>query len=201
MSQVAPFEIMAGPVEVYLAPVGTAFPDISAAPSGSWILLGTTGSKNYDDEGVTIAHEQTVEEFIPVGLTGARKAFRTEESIVISLNVVDISAAQYAKVMNGATVTDTAAGVSIGGNLNFPLYRGLTVATFAMLMRGSESAAAVAATDNFNTQWEVPIVYQNGNPEPVMKKGEPFALACEFRALWDATLGFGKYRSQDAAPS
>lgn len=192
---------MAAPFDVYVAPVATAFPDISGTPSGSWVLMGTSGNKNYDEDGVTVAHEQTIEEFIPVGLTGARKAFRTEESCIVSFNLVDVSAAQYALVMNRATVTDTAAGVSIGGNLNIPLYQGLSVATFALLLRNSESPNATAATDNFKTQYEIPLAYQNGSPEVVHKKGEPAFLACEFRVLWDSTLGFGKYRAQDAAPS
>lgn len=199
MSQVAPFEIMAAPFTAWLAPTGTAFPDLSASPAVAWVMLGTSGDKNYDEDGVTVTHEQTIEEFTPVGLSAARKAFRTAESLVIAFNLVDVSPAQYAKVLNGQTVTDTAAGVSIAGNLNFPLLQGLSVSTFALLLRGNESASAVAGTDNFKTQYEVPVVYQNANPEPTYKKGEPAMLACEFRALWDSTNGFGKFRSQDAA--
>lgn len=201
MSQVAPFEIMAAPFTCWLAPTGTAFPDLSVAPAVAWVQVGTSGDKNYDEDGVTVAHEQTIEEFVPVGLTAARKAFRTQESVVVSFNLVDVSAAQYAKALNAATVTDTAAGVSIAGNLNFPLLQGGSVNTFALLLRGNESAGATAATDNFKTQYEIPMVYQNASPEVQYRKGEPAMLSLEFRALWDATNGFGKFRSQDAAAS
>jgi hypothetical protein len=119
----------------------------------------------------------------------------------VSFNLVDVSAAMYALVLNRATVTDTVAGVSMGGNLNIPLYQGLSVATFALMLRNSESPNAVAATDSFKTQYDIPLAYQNASPEVVHKKGEPAMLECEFRVLWDATLGFGKYRAQDAAPS
>ena len=201
MAQQAPFEIIAAPYEVYVAPVGEAFPDIADAPAGAWELLGRSGSKNYDDEGVTITHEQTVEEFRPLGLAAPRKAFRTEEGLIIAFNLVDVSAAQYAKVINDATVTDTAAGVGTGGNLSFPLEMGFQVKQLAMLIRGSESPDATAASDDFNVQYEVPVVYQAGSPAPQYQKGEPARLACEFRALWDATSGFGTYRTQDAAAS
>lgn len=191
----APFEIIAAPFDVYVAPVGTAFPDISATPSASWFLLGSSGNKNYDEDGVTITHEQEVEEWVPAGLTAARKAFRTTESLVIAFNVADVSAAQYAKILNGATVTDTAAGSGTGGNLNFPLLQGMSVSIFALLCRSGESAAG----NLFNSSYEVPIAYQAANPEPQYKKGTPAMLACEWRALWDSATGFGRYRSQDAA--
>lgn len=190
----APFEIIAAPFEVYVAATGTAFPDLSVTPPGAWTLLGTSGSKNYDEEGVKITHEQTIEEFTPLGLSAPRKAFRTNESLVVEFQIVDMSAAQYAKVLNGPTVTNTSQGSGIAGNLNFPLLQGLSVSLFALLCRSEESAAG----NSFRTQYEVPIVYQNAAPEPTATKGEPMRLQCEFRALWDSALGFGKYRSQNA---
>lgn len=199
MPGTAPFEIVAAPFAIYVAPVGTTFPDVSAAPSGSWTLLGTSGDKNYDEDGVNVHHQQNIETFTPVGLTAPRKAFRTSEGLVIDFNLVDISAAQYGKVLNNATVTTTAAGVGTGGNLNLPLLMGLDVSLFALVAKGNWSAAA--GTSGFMTQYEVPIVFQSGEPEPNYAKDEPAMLACEFTALWDSTLGFGKLRSQNAAPS
>lgn len=197
----APFEIIAYPFNVYLAPLATPFPDISDAESAFdplWFLLGTSGNKNYDEDGIQVTHEQTIEEFRPVGLTAARKAFRTEESLVVAFNIVDVSAAMYAKVLNDATVTDTAAGAGVGGNLNFELLQGLAVRHYAMVMRGDWSAEG----DGFNTQWDIAKCYQSAEPEPAYKKGEPAMLACEFRVLWDEGTGtFGRFRSQDAAAS
>jgi hypothetical protein len=196
-----PFEIIAYPFNVYLAPLGTAFPDISDAENtfdAAWFLLGSSGNKNYDEDGIKVTHDQTIEEFRPVGLSAARKAFRTEESLMIEFNLVDVSAAQYAKVLNDATVTDTPAGAGVGGNLNFELLQDLAVRHYAMVLRGDWSAEG----DGFNTQWDIAKCYQNANPEPEYKKGEPARLACEFRVLWDEGTGtFGRFRSQDAAAS
>lgn len=191
----APFEIIAAPFQAYAAPLATAFPDISDAPAGGWVLIGTSGDKNITEDGVSVAHEQTLEVFRPVGLTAARKVFRTEEELTISFAIADISADQYSKALNEATVTATAAGAGVGGTDDIDLLMGLNVNLFSLLIRGSESAGG----NGFNTQYEVPIVYQSGNPTPVYKKGEPALLELEFKALWDSTNGFGRYVSQTAA--
>lgn len=190
----APFEIIAAPFSIYLAATGTAFPDVGATPSGSWVLLGTNGNLNYADDGIKVTHEQTIVEFTPVGSTGPVKAFRTAESLKFSLTVVDVSATHYAKVLNGATVTTTSNGGGLAGSLNFELYQDYTVQNFACLLRGVDSAGG----NNFNTQYQLPKMYQSANPEPVWKKGDPAGLAIEWTALRDTSLKFGKYVSQNA---
>lgn len=193
----APFEIIAAPYDVYVAPVGTAFPDISQAPAVAWLLLGSSGSKNYDEDGVVVTHQQNIETFTPVGLTAPRKAFRTTEGLQIEFKVVDVSATQYARILNNAAVTNTSAGTGLGGNLNFPLLQGLSVSIFSLLMRSTESAGG----NNFNSQYDVPIAYQNEELEVTYKKGEPASLNCQWLVLWDPTQGFGRHRSQTVAAS
>ena len=191
----APFEIMAAPFDVYVAPVGTAFPDIAVTPAAAWLLLGASGTKNYDEDGITITHGQNIEIFRPVGLTAGRKAFRTEEELTIEFNLVDITVTQYARVLNQAVVTTTAAGSGTGGNLNMPLMQGLNVSMYAMLLRATGTSPY---GDGWNTQLDLPMVYQSGEPAPVFKKGEPAMLETEWQAMWDSTLGFGRYRAQNA---
>lgn len=193
----APFEIIAAPFEVYAAPVATAMPDISDDPPTGFTLIGTSGDKNITEDGVTVEHSQTIEVFRPVGLTAARKAFRTEEELTISFAIADISAEEYARAINSATVTTTAAGVGTAGQKDIDLLMGLDVSLLALIILGRESAEG----DGFNSAYQIPIAYQSGNPAPVYKKGEPAMLALEFKALWDATDGFGKYISQSAVPT
>jgi hypothetical protein len=192
----APFEIVASPLTVWLAPVGTAFPDVSQAPAVAWVKLGTSGDKNYRDDGVTVSHEQEIEVFRPAGGTGARKAWRTEEDFSIEFELVDLTPEQYAKVLNDATVSTVAPGALIGGAKTIPLQQGRNVATFAMIARGLSPT-----NDSFASQYQVPLCYQSENPEPVYNKDEPAGLAIKFSALEDATLGFGKLVLQTAAPS
>lgn len=192
----APYEIIAAPFEIWLAATGSTFTDVSATPSGAWVKLGTSGNKNYSEDGIEVSHEQTIETFRPLGLTAARKAFRTEEELVITMTLVDMTAAEYAKILNRVSVTAVVAASGVGGQSTIPLLQGLEVSTFMLICKGAESAGGV-----FSTQFQVPLVYQASSPKPKFAKGEPAGLECEFRALWDSSLGFGKYVSQTAAAS
>lgn len=186
----APFEIVAAPLTVYVAAVGTAFPSVDAAPNGSWTKLGTSGTKNYDEDGVTVTHSQTIETFTPAGGTGPRKAWRTEEGLLVGFNLVDLTPEQFAKVLNDAAVATVGGPPAVKEIL---LLQGLTVARFALVARGLSTV-----NDALPAQYQVPICFQNAEPEPVYKKGEPAMLACEFMALEHDTLGFGKLIVQTA---
>lgn len=189
-------EIVAAPLTVWLAATGTAFPDIDADPTTPWVKLGTSGTKNYDEKGVTITHDAKYETFTPAGSTAPRKAFRTSESLLIELDLVDLTAAQYAQILNDASVTDTSAGVGQAGQSSFDLLQGTTVSLFALLARG------VSPHDpSMNAQYQVPIVYQATAPKPVFMKGTPASLACQFAALEDDTDGFGTLVIQTADAS
>lgn len=192
----APHEVVAAPYTIYLAPIGTAFPDVDEAPAVAWDLLGTSGDENYDEAGVTVTHSQTVEPWTPVGTTAPRKAFRTSEGLSIGFTLVDTSAAQYARILNDATVTQTPPGAGTPGTDEFDLLQGLVVAQFALLARGMSPANNLLAA-----QYEVPIVYQGAEPAPVFEKGVPAGLECEFMVLKHDSLGIGKLVIQTAVAS
>lgn len=192
----APFEVLAGPFTIYVAPTATVFPDVSVTPTTPWVELGTTGDDNYDANGVTIALKPTYNEFTPAGSTAPTKVWRVAEALTVSFNLVDMTATQFAKVLNDATVTDVTAGTGKAGASEVDLLQGDAVALFALLARKKDGSAA---GDAFGSQFQVPIVYNAGQPSIVGKKGEPMALACTFTALKDSTSGFGKYVSQTAA--
>ena len=195
-----PFEIIAAPFKVYVAPVGESFHAIDAdPPGGNWTLLGTSGDLNYSDDGVTITHEQTIEQFRPLGSTGAIKASRTEESLMIGLTLWDVSLEQYRRALNDNAVSQTAAGSGTAGFREVNLYRGRSVATMALLVRGPSPY-----DEAFRMQYEVPRVFENASPEVVYQKGEPAAIELEFAALIDLNAAseaerFGRIVAQDAA--
>jgi hypothetical protein len=186
----APYEVITGPLTVYVAPVATAFPAVNAAPGGGWFKLGTNGTKNYDEPGVTVTHDQTVGKFTPAGSTAARKVFRTAEQLLIEFSLADLTIEQYAKIMNDATVTTTV-GPPATKDINLQL--GLAVTTFALLARGVSPIS-----DALPAQYQVPIVYQAASPKPVYSKTGVAMLACQFEALDDLALGFGKLMIQTA---
>jgi len=194
-----PYEIVAAPFTLWLAPVGTAFPAIDATPSGDWKKVGTSGDRSVNEDGVTVAHSQTVNAVRSAGSTGPRKAFRPEEDQVVSLTLLDISLEQYAIALNNNAVTTTAAGVGTAGHKALKLYRGVQVATHALLARGVASAYG----DGWTAQYEIPVCFQSGDPELVYTKGEPAGLALEFTTLEDndavtPDMRFGRLLMQHA---
>ncbi len=193
-----PFEIIAAPFTMWLAPVGTAFPLIDAAPSGTWVKVGTSGELNYKNDGVTVRHSQTVVRWRALGDTGARKAFRTEEALVIALVLADVSLEQYGLALNHNAVTTVAPGGEAGYK-KVGLSRGPAVTSKALLVRGPSPYDT-----NMNMQYEVPIVVHIGEPEVVYRKDEPAGLALDFEAMVDVTAAtederFGRLVAQTFA--
>ena len=80
-----PYEIVAGPLTIWLAPVGTAFPLIDADPAEAWKLMGTSGTRNYSNDGVSVQLSQTIGEARPAGALGPVKAWRTEEDALFGV--------------------------------------------------------------------------------------------------------------------
>ena len=194
-----PYEIIAGPLTLWLAPVGTAFPTVTAAPAGGWTKVGTDGDRNYSDDGVTVQHSQKTETATPAGATGPVKAWRTEEGLIITVTLWDMSLEQYALALSGAAPTTTAAGVGTPGVKKIGLSRGQTVANYALLARG-----ASAYGDNYAAQYEVPVCFQSGSPKVVRKKGTPAGIELEFTALEHGAAAseaerFGRLLMQHAA--
>lgn len=193
-----PYEIIVSPYQIYLAPVSETVPELDDVPAGNWILLGTNGKDNYAEDGVTVAHEQSLSVIRTLGTTGGIKVVRTEEELTISLILFDMSIEHYAKILNGVTLVDVAAAALTPGHRDLTLRQGPDVTTFALLCRGKSPYG-----DAFNAQYAVPIVYQSGNPSPVYNKGDAAGLALTFSALEDPNaatraLRFGELQSQDA---
>lgn len=195
----APYEIVAQPFTLWVAPVGTDFPLIDADPESPWTKIGTSGDLNYSEDGVTITHNQTVEVWRALGSTGPRKAFRTEEELHISLSLADVSLEQYTLAMNGNSVATEAAGPGTAGYKTLALSRGLDVQQRALLIRGAGASPYGA---DWNMQYEVPVAVQIGEPEVVYVKGEPALISLEYQALEDpdateTTERFGRLIAQN----
>jgi len=174
----APEEVVAAPLTIWLALVGTAFPEIDAAPGVGWEKLGTEGDMNYDESGVSVSHAETVNDFTPAGSTMPSKRFRTGEDFLIKLNLVDLSPDVYAKVMNNATVTDTPASSGVAGKAAFSLFRGDQVNSFAVLARG------LSSVDNtLNMQYRFSKAFVSVNGDITWNKGVPAMLPLEIQAI------------------
>ena len=195
-----PYEVIAAPFTVWSAPVATAFPEINAAPAVAWIKVGTSGPLNYEAEGVTVEHKQSMNFWRSLGDSGSRKVFRNEEDLVISLTLVDISLEQYALAINGNDVTTVVAATGEAGYKKIGLSRGLTVHTRALLVRGPSPYG-----EDYNLQYEVPIAVQTSSPQVVYKRESPAGLKLEWTALVDPSAAtpdavLGRILAQHQAP-
>ena len=168
-------EIIGQPLTLWLAPVGTPFPDFDEPESAydpAWEKVGLSGDRNYGDGGVTVDLTQTLETWVPSGGTLPRKVWRTEESVELTVTVADVRAENLANALNGNAVT-TGAGLK-----SISLLRGIEVQEYALLARG------LSAYDETGvSQIQVPRCYQSAEPSIVFDKGEGAATELTFSSL------------------
>lgn len=177
LSNWEPFEILAGPADVYLAPPDEAFPAVNASPTGNWSYVGQT------EGGVTVRHTQSVEALTSDQHTGAVKAVRTEEGLEIEFAVVELTLENYATVLNGTTVSSDAGPPAIK-ELN--IHQGIHVDLRALLVRGRSPYG------NYPAQYQVPLVYQSESPEVAFVKDDKSVLACVWNAIEDLDASDGE---------
>lgn len=169
----SPYEILVGPVWVYYAPTGEAFPSVDTDPvSGNWLALGET------DEGVTVQFGQSIEEHRSQDRTGVLKASRSEESPVVTASLLVATLENMAPLF-GTTVDEVAAGAGTPGTKTLPLYRGVDVTEYAFLLRGK------SAYGDYPAQYELPRAYVGGEPEFVHNKEGHVAIEIEIHVMED----------------
>lgn len=172
-------EVIAAPYEAWLAPPGTAFPTLSVeegAFASGWTKVGTSGTLNYSEAGVTVTHTQTQGQFVSAGGITPRKKWRTDEGMQVAFDLVDLSVKQYALIMDSQAVT-TVTGAS--GEEWFEMKRGIRVHFYALLLRGTSTL-----NEAKKGQYEVSTCCQMSNPAPKFAlKGGPAMLALQFDVL------------------
>lgn len=193
-----PFSVMAGAFTAYVAIDGTIEPlNLSATPTTPWAVLGVNGSKDYDEDGITISPDDTREVFRGLGGTGIRKQWRTEEDLTAGFKVYDATPEHVAKVF-GTTLITTATAVATSASKAAPLKRGQLVSTMALLLRGDGGGPYA---DGQPAQFWFPRVSVGDIGELVSAKGTPMGTELTFE-VWDhETLGFGNYRAASAGPT
>ena len=196
MVAVSPFEIIAGPASVWVAPVGSTFPALNALASAivsPWISLGKT------DGGVKVKVSQSVQRLRVDQLTGPVKAIRTEEDLSVSFALaeltIEILAAALSNATNAMTTTTGASGVI--ANKMLKLYRGPVVDRWAMLVRGPSPYM-----DGY-AQWEIPIITNQSEFEIGYSREDKATVATEWFALEDSSVQdegskFGVLRARTA---
>ena len=134
----APFEMVSGPLEIFTAPEATVAPAIHLPPTAPWTLLGTNGARSMSDDGVNVSFEETVESQRSLGSTAVQKQFRTEEDMMLSFSLLDVSAETFALAMSGLDITEIpAAGSTTPADF--------TATPVAVVNGGSGTGATIAS--------------------------------------------------------
>lgn len=186
-----PYEVMGAPHSVYIATFGTARPAIDASPSGSWTLVGERGNNSYSEEGVRVNSPAAYNYFRGLASAAPRKAFRSEEDVMIGITLADMTLESLALAFNklAADVTESGFKRTLG------LSRGLSVTTLALLVRGPSPYM----DDGFAQFW-IPTAINVSSIELGLRRDNATTYPLEFRAIWydEATAGeeMGVYEAE-----
>lgn len=187
----APNEIIVGPAEVYVAPVGTSFPAVNAAPSAPWMLVGAAGSKNYAESGVILRRPVTVNQIRMLGSTAPRKQVVSETSFEVEFNVADLSP-EMMMLGYGGLPQDIAVA---GAQQKIVLPTSPVPNSFAVLVRVEGQSPLL---DGGNCQWEIYNAIQAGNGQGTFTKTAAFEQGHMWNAFEDSNGNFVNFVAEDA---
>lgn len=197
----APFEVIAGPVEVWVAPLATAMPSVDTAPTGPWILLGANGSKNIEESGVTIHDSATVTPFRTLGALMPVKTFITSEDFGVEFTLADLTLEMWDKARGGpataaGNVVTFAPTVPLPGTKSLNLVRNGVLSTNALLVRagvGMSPYSTVGA--DYAAQYEFPKAICPGEGiQLVYVKGVPVGIHYKWTILYDPNI-FARFQN------
>lgn len=175
----SPSEVLGGIFDAFVAPPGTARPVMDIDPADPWALLGTGGSRNVTEDGVTISMPQSVNAWRSLRSMGPRKHFRVSEDVMIKLALADMTLEAFAQAFEANTITTTEPGASAGFR-TVGITRGPNVRQLAVLLRFASPYG-----DDLVSQLWVPYMSLTGNPEFNLKKGQPMLTPFEFQGVED----------------
>ena len=132
-----PYEMVAGPLTVYTAPESTKAPALNLAPGAPWELLGTNGGRTISEDGLTLEFSETVEGQRVDGSTAIQKLFRTEEDLMLSCALLDVTVETFAKAMSGLPVETVAPGPAVATDF--------TVQPVPIVTGGTGTGAVIAS--------------------------------------------------------
>lgn len=176
MAHSLPFDQLTGPLQVYVAPVGSTVPDIDTTPASPWVELAETDGEQ------SIQHAGALIYFRDNAHQGPRMAVRPEEDVIMAFTLVSLTLEHYARILDQVgDVTTAGSGVE---TKVLPLERGFVPTEYALLFRG----IAASPYGIWPGMYVVPRGVFDGEPQPAFAKDGRPALECEFHALVNVTL-------------
>ena len=187
--------IIGGPLTLYYGAVGAAARantvSIDTPPaSATWTLLGggvSTDKRYYDEEGVTLGFDQTIEEEMVLHDTLPEKAFRVSEANTVAVTLKDWSLQAVAQAMGFITLnTAVPASGTLAATQSVDLVRGFPVNEVSLLARANYSPHDDGTQLPAVCELYFPRVYVSENGEAVFSKTSSM-LPITFKVLAHAT--------------
>jgi len=181
--------ILVGSGEIFVAPVGETFPAVNAVPAGTWLSLGEI------DGGVTVNHEQKLDEHYVDSETAPVKVTRSQEGVTLTCNLADATLENLARLLNNQTVIPA---VGPPATRKIGMYRGFQVQEFSVLFRANSPYGPYPA------QFELPRGYVGGNFGRSFVKDTKTLTPVEFHVMVDDNAitdaeKFGRLVAQSSA--
>lgn len=193
-----PNQVVFGPAEFYIAPVGTAFTDVDVVtPLAPWTKIGVAGNKDITDEGITVRGAVTDARFRGLAGVTIRKMSLVSRDFEVSFKHADLSAEALAAAYGFAEADIEDDETSGGTNI-----KRITLPTSpkpfarAAMLRCDQSAAG----DGFVTQYNIFCVNQVGGGEGLFSKSKPFDSMHSWVAV-EISTGWVEIELQDEATS
>jgi hypothetical protein len=178
MAHSEPFEQLTGTLTVYIAPVGSSIPAVTATPTSPWVELGCTDGEQ------SLQHAGALEYFRDNCHQGPVKAVRPEEDVIVAFTLVGLTLENYARVISEVANVETDA-VSDPNTKTLPLKRGFVPEEYALLFQGE----ALSPYGAWPGMYVIPRGVFDGEPQPTFAKDGRAGLEVEFHALEDDDQG------------
>lgn len=186
MSAQTPYARLVGTWKFWIAPVGTAKPDLDAAPAGDWVALGATDG----DQTFRIMGEYT--DFKDNESTAPRKHIRPEEGVEVVASLVNLTLEDKAYIRSMAA---TAVVTASSGALNVKRLsnkRGFSPTRYSLLARGGAiESNTMSPYGAWPAQLWIPQGVFDGESEEVYAKDGSPAVEFTYRAEHDSTQAAG----------
>lgn len=182
-------KIVVGPASIYVAPVGTTYPDVSAAPAGAWVFVGATKGGTKIKPTIKRTEHGTDQDTAPVRVTEAERQY----AVTADLAETTLENTRIALGLTAA-VSTVAPGAGTGGYKGLRVEGQFDVPEYALLVRGKSPYGIT-----WNADYRFPRVYVSAEPEEGHTKDGQKVVTTEFKTL--ATDTAAEYQFQNANPT
>ena len=190
------FNQLVGSLHVFLAPCGTAPPEVQVEPADPWLRFGPTDGGQKIDDSATMTYFRDDDHMVPTAVV------QSDQTVKIDMTIIGMSLEQQSKIQNSAEKVRDLVGTTVPTR-RMPLKRLVWPQQYAMLLRGQ----ALSPYGQYPGQYYIPRGVFDGNRTREHTKVGRVSLSVSFNLLEDTeqehaddTLGWLDVQTGDPTP-